>query len=152
MDDQTPPEAVATVDLEIPAEIEDVWSALTTDEGLADWMGANATIERQANGMVHFPDPVTGRPRSGIVEHIETDREIAFTWWPEDDPSDVTDVFITLEPAGDNTLIRVVETPAALTSTVASSIAPVSSLPALVIADWTWRLALLSVCHVAIYV
>lgn len=124
--------AQASVDLELDANVEEVWAALTTAEGLAPWFGEGSTLEAEPGGALRFPDPVTGRPRRGVVEQVDAERELSFTWWLEDDPTLVTDVTITVQPVGPNTLIRVAE-----------SVRP-AAVPGEVMA-WSWRSAVLSV-------
>ena len=67
-----------------------------------------------------------------MVEQVDAERELSFTWWLEDDPTLVTDVTITVQPVGPNTLIRVAE-----------SVRP-AAVPGEVMA-WSWRSAVLSV-------
>jgi uncharacterized protein YndB with AHSA1/START domain len=91
---------------------ERVWRALTTAEGLSAWFGQQATIDLRPGGAatMTFPGGMTVDMR---VERVEEPTVFGYTWrlpdLPEDDPRR-TYVEFTLEPDGDNTVLRVVET------------------------------------------
>jgi uncharacterized protein YndB with AHSA1/START domain len=88
-----------------------VWAALTTAEGLGAWFGDEAEIDPRpgGTGRMRWADGTTVDLR---VERVEEPRVFGFTWklheLPEDDPRR-TYVEFTLEPAGDGTRLRVVE-------------------------------------------
>jgi uncharacterized protein YndB with AHSA1/START domain len=90
----------------------EVWHALTTAEGLSAWFGEQASIDLRPSGSatMTFAGGVTVEMR---VERVEEPTVFAYTWrlpdLPEDDPRR-TYVEFTLEPEGDGTLLRVVET------------------------------------------
>lgn len=159
--------APAEVDLfvDLDAEPEAAWSALTTTDGLAPWMGEGSSIDVRPGGLVALPDPVGGATRRGKVDRIDDGQRLDFTWWPALRPADRTEVSITLEPITGGTRVRVVERRpvAARASGTASSIASASTPPAtsgacsdtnpparggtarLPIGLWSWRLAVLAV-------
>jgi uncharacterized protein YndB with AHSA1/START domain len=89
-----------------------VWQALTTAEGLSAWFGERATIDLRPGGAatLTFASGVTVEMR---VERVAEPVVFAYTWrlpdLPEDDPRR-TYVEFTLDPDGDGTLLRVVET------------------------------------------
>jgi uncharacterized protein YndB with AHSA1/START domain len=90
----------------------EVWQALTTAEGLSAWFGQRASIDLRPGGTatMTFAGGVTVDMR---IERVEEPTVFAYTWrlpdLPEDDPRR-TYVEFTLEPAGDGTRLRVVET------------------------------------------
>ena len=90
----------------------EVWLALTTADGLSAWFGEQASIDLRPGGAatVTFAGGTTVDMR---VERVEEPTVFAYTWQlpnlPEDDPRR-TYVEFTLEPDGDGTLLRVVET------------------------------------------
>ena len=90
----------------------EVWEALTTADGLSAWFGERATIDLRPGGRatMTFAGGVTVDMR---VERVEEPTVFAYTWrlpdLPEDDPRR-TYVEFTLEPDGDGTVLRVVET------------------------------------------
>ena len=89
-----------------------VWTALTTAEGLGAWFGDEATIDLRPGGSARLK--WTGGPTADLrEERVEEPAVFAFTWQifglPDDDPRR-TYVEFTLEPAGAGTRLRVVET------------------------------------------
>jgi uncharacterized protein YndB with AHSA1/START domain len=99
-----------TVTLTCPSR--EVWQALTTAEGLSAWFGERATIDLRPGGAatITFAGGMTVDMR---VERVEEPTVFAYTWrlpdLPEHDPRR-TYVEFTLEPDGDGTVLRVVET------------------------------------------
>jgi uncharacterized protein YndB with AHSA1/START domain len=89
-----------------------VWSALTTAEGLAAWFGQEVTIDLRPGGTarMRWSDGSTKNMR---VERVEEPTVFGFTWQidglPEDDARR-TYVEFTLEPVSSGTRLRVVET------------------------------------------
>jgi uncharacterized protein YndB with AHSA1/START domain len=90
----------------------EVRQALTTAEGLSAWFGERASIDLRPGraATITFTSGMTVDMR---VERVEEPTVFAHTWrlpdLPEDDPRR-TYVEFTLEPDGDRTLLRVVET------------------------------------------
>jgi uncharacterized protein YndB with AHSA1/START domain len=90
----------------------EVWQALTTADGLSAWFGERATIDLRPGGAatLTFAGGMTVDMR---VERVEEPTVFAYTWrlpdLPEDDPRR-TYVEFTLEPNGDGTVLRVIET------------------------------------------
>lgn len=99
-----------TVSLHRPPH--EVWPALTTAEGLSAWFGERATIDPRPGGAATMTF-ATGTTVDMRVERVEEPSVFAYTWrlpnLPEDDPRR-TYVEFTLEPDGEGTLLRVVET------------------------------------------
>jgi uncharacterized protein YndB with AHSA1/START domain len=90
---------------------EDVWTALTTAEGLGAWLGERAEIDLRPGGVgsITFASGLTVELR---VERVEKPTIFAYTWrlpnLPDDDPRR-TYVEFTLHPSGDGTLLHVTE-------------------------------------------
>lgn len=90
----------------------EVWQALTTAEGLSAWFGERARIDLRPGGAatMTFAGGLTVDMR---IERVEEPTVFAYTWrlpdLPEDDPRR-TYVEFTLDPVGDGTRLRVVET------------------------------------------
>lgn len=90
----------------------EVWRALTTAEGLSAWFGERASIDLRPGGSatITFAGGMTVEMR---IERVEEPTVFAYTWrlpdLPQDDPRR-TYVEFTLEPDGEGTLLRVVET------------------------------------------
>ena len=89
-----------------------VWTALTTAEGLGAWFGDEATIDLRPGGAARMRWAEAGFTAEIRVERVEEPRVFGFTWpihgQPEDDPRR-TYVEFTLEPAGAGTRLTVVE-------------------------------------------
>jgi uncharacterized protein YndB with AHSA1/START domain len=89
-----------------------VWQALTTADGLNARFGSRASIDLRPGGLaaMTFAGGMTVEMR---VERVEEPTVFAYTWrlpdLAEDDPRR-TYVEFTLEPDGDGTLLRLVET------------------------------------------
>jgi uncharacterized protein YndB with AHSA1/START domain len=96
----------------LTSALREVWKALTTADGLSAWFGERASIDLRPGGAatMTFAGGMTVDMR---VERVEEPTVFAYTWrlpdLPEDDPRR-TYVEFTLEPDGDGTLLRVVET------------------------------------------
>lgn len=90
----------------------EVWQALTTSEGLSAWFGEQASIDLRPGGAaaMTFAGGLTVDMR---IERVEEPTVFAYTWrlpdLPGDDPRR-TYVEFTLNPDGDGTRLRVVET------------------------------------------
>jgi uncharacterized protein YndB with AHSA1/START domain len=90
----------------------EVWQALTTAAGLSAWFGEQASIDLRPGGAatITFAGGMTVDMR---VERVEEPTVFAYTWRLPDLPDDDarrTYVEFTLEPDGDSTRLRVVET------------------------------------------
>lgn len=88
-----------------------VWTALTTAEGLGTWFGNDATIDLRPGGSGRM-SWVEGPTVELRVERVEEPTVFGFTWpifgLSDDDPRR-TYVEFTLEPTGTGTRLTVVE-------------------------------------------
>src|SRR5450755_650649 len=89
----------------------EVWNALTTTDGLSAWFGERATMDLRFGGTatITFARGMTVDMR---VVRVEEPTAFPYTWRLPDLPdSDLrrTHVEFTLEPNGDGTLLRLVE-------------------------------------------
>ncbi len=122
----------ATTEIDIDATPAEVWDALSTDDGLAAWLGDGASIDPTPGGAIHAPDPVTGVEREGTVETGSPDDGLRYRWWPTADPGSPSSVMIDIVPIETGTRVIVVERPELpLTAVVASAHA-----------SWGWRAAM----------
>jgi len=141
---QYPVHAEAIVRVDIDAAPDDVWQALTTDDGLSSWLGDGSTIGDDVGDEIHVNDLVTGQRKRGVLDEVTPGHRLGYTWWPETSPGDATRVAISLEPIHTGTRITVVESrPMAATGSVACT--PLAVAMAGVATDWAWRTALLTV-------
>jgi len=130
--------AQANVSVDIESDVADVWNALTTNEGLAAWMGAESQIDPVVGGNLTVADPVTGQPKRGYVCEFVPGERLGFVWWPSGDSRDTTTVDIMLEPCVSGTRVTVFES-----APTGTAVATASAGAAAASGAWAWRTALL---------
>ncbi len=91
----------------VPGKPEDVFYAVSTSQGWRDWLVDAAYFRSQPGGSFHLSWD-TGWYAFGTVETMEKPSKVALKWRGKDAPG-ATQVAITLEPAGGNTHVRVVQ-------------------------------------------
>ncbi|MGI8755622.1 MAG: SRPBCC family protein [Acidimicrobiales bacterium] len=94
----------------IAAPAERVWDHLATGTGLAEWLADEvdadlALVPGEAGRLTE-----SGRARRLVVTEADDDTRLAFTWWSEDQPDDVSTVVISLDREGEATTVTVTET------------------------------------------
>jgi uncharacterized protein YndB with AHSA1/START domain len=92
-------------DTTVEAPPEDVWEAITDPNQLAEWLGDDVELELEPGGELKLT--TAGAERRGFVEEVDAPRRLVF-WWSADE-ADSTRVEIELEPDGEDTRVRVVE-------------------------------------------
>lgn len=92
-------------ELTVPASAEETWDALTDPERLAEWLADDAELDLRPGGELTVR--VDDERRSGFFEEVEPPRRLVFWWGPDGD--EPTRVEIELEPDGEDTRVRVVE-------------------------------------------
>jgi uncharacterized protein YndB with AHSA1/START domain len=92
-------------ELTVPASAEETWDALTDPERLADWLAEDAELDLRPGGELAVR--VDDERRNGFFEEVEPPRRLVFWWGPDGD--EPTRVEIELEPDGEDTRVRVVE-------------------------------------------
>jgi uncharacterized protein YndB with AHSA1/START domain len=92
-------------ELTVPASAEETWDALTDPERLAEWLAEDAELDLRPGGELAVR--VDDERRSGFFEEVEPPRRLVFWWGPDGD--EPTRVEIELEPDGEDTRVRVVE-------------------------------------------
>jgi uncharacterized protein YndB with AHSA1/START domain len=95
----------ASSELTVPASPDETWEALTDPGRLTEWLAEDAELDLRPGGDLTMR--VDGEERTGFVEEIEAPHRLVFWWGPDGD--DPTRVEIELEPDGDDTRVRVVE-------------------------------------------
>jgi uncharacterized protein YndB with AHSA1/START domain len=102
----------------IRARLDDVWAFLTDPGALSAWFGADAWLELEPGGPVRFRF-ADGTERRGEVIDLERGRRLTWRWRElhgaglslvVGEPSTVS---IELIPVGDETRVRIWESPAA---------------------------------------
>ncbi len=99
----------------LPASPAEVWTALTRDEQLSEWFGADVELEPRLGGRARFRF-ADGSAREAVVETFAERRAMVLRWMPfARDVSGrtmglpATVVSFTMEPGTDGTLLRVRE-------------------------------------------
>ncbi|MEM8705891.1 MAG: SRPBCC domain-containing protein [Actinomycetota bacterium] len=95
-------ERTVTRERHLDADPDEVWEAITDDDGLG------ASIDAVPGGLVESTEPA-GPGRVGAVEFASPPSRLRYRWWPVDDPDEVSTVDITLEPDEHGTRITVIE-------------------------------------------
>jgi uncharacterized protein YndB with AHSA1/START domain len=90
---------------ELPAAPDEVWEALTDEDGLASWFGDE--------------DEVAAR-KAARIDEADPGRRLAWTWWPEGESGGASTVEITLVPTPGGTRLTVIER-APLTASASAS-------------------------------
>ncbi len=88
----------------MPAEADEVWSAIAEPDELGDWFGADVKgdLEKGEVATFSFPD---GSQRRAVVEEVDRPRRLIFRWLG-DDPSRVS---IEIDEVAGGAIVRVVE-------------------------------------------
>ena len=75
------PEQAVEREILLPAPAGEVWAALTDDDRLAAWFGAEVRLELRPGGRAtfHWPD---GTTRNATVEVVEVERLLILRWFP----------------------------------------------------------------------
>lgn len=89
-------------ELLLEATPEEVWAVVTGDGWLAD----EVLLDLHPGGDASFR--TASEEKSGWVEEVSAPHRLAFWWTADDEPA--TRVELTLRPAQERTLLRVVET------------------------------------------
>jgi uncharacterized protein YndB with AHSA1/START domain len=91
----------------VPGKPEDVFYAVSTSQGWRDWLADSAYFRSQPGGSFHLSWD-TGWYASGTVEVLEKPSKVTLAWIGKDAPA-ATQVEVTLEPAGENTRVQIVQ-------------------------------------------
>ena len=136
--------------IDLPAELDEVWGALTDPARIGTWFGAAVAWDLRPGGEVLVGPGDDGAPsRRGEVEEVVAGRRLRFRWWPEpsggDDASAVTYV---LTPHDGGTRLVVTEVPLATPVRARALATSASTGPA-----WALRLVGLWLgCHTRVLV
>lgn len=100
-------------DLVLPHPVERVWAAITDPTELASWFPDRVELDVRPGGEGTFGFDVDGGEHRAavLVEAVEPMTRFAFWWWSfgERGHDGRTLVDFTLEPTGDGTRLRLVE-------------------------------------------
>jgi uncharacterized protein YndB with AHSA1/START domain len=113
-----------TREIDLPAAPDEIWEQVAESNQLGEWLDADVELEVRpgGTGTFRFAD---GEVRRAMVREVEPGRRLAFTWWPLTgrDVGRATTVTISIEPCGDGSRLRLVESPAARTRATAVAVA-----------------------------
>src|SRR4051812_12733480 len=115
-----------TREVVLPADVDEVWEAITDPERMADWFGADVELDLQPGGRAVFHGD-DGAVRGGVGEEVAPGHRLSYRWWPHqaDDPNPgapkQTRVELTIEAVPSGTRLLVVEAPLFSASASASA-------------------------------
>jgi uncharacterized protein YndB with AHSA1/START domain len=105
-----------TREVVLPAEVDEVWKAITDPERLGDWFGADVELDLHPGGRAVFHGD-DGAVRRGVVEEVDPGHKLSYRWWPYDSGDanpgapKQTRVELTIEAVPSGTRLLVVEAP-----------------------------------------
>jgi uncharacterized protein YndB with AHSA1/START domain len=101
----------------LPVPRGEAWAAISESDRLGTWFGAEVELDLVPGGRARFRWP-DGTERGALVELVEPSRRLRFRWLPFERLPDgavvrreATRVELTLDDAGDGTLLTAVEAP-----------------------------------------
>jgi uncharacterized protein YndB with AHSA1/START domain len=96
--------------VDLDAEPDDVWRALTEPDELAAWFGPEAQLDVRPGGHGRFVDD-EGCARRAVVDHVQAGERLVLRWWPEDGGpgAGASVVTFVLAPTGSGTRLIVTE-------------------------------------------
>ena len=105
-------DASVTRTVELDAQIDDVWEAVSTPELLGGWLEGEVELDVRPGGSGTVVEP-DGAVRQVRIDEVEPTRRLALHWWPEDGSSPASSVELDLQPTPGGTRLVVTETLAA---------------------------------------
>ena len=138
IDPTAPVEFTVQRSVDLDADPDEVWRALTDPVELATWFGPVAQLDAIEGGRGRFVDD-DGQARTAVVEVVEPNRRLTFRWWSDGDgPAGASVVTFAVSPRPGGAHLIVTEQPLAARASASSRRA------------WAWRLDLL-LLHVAAF-
>ena len=114
-----------TRDVELPADADEVWEALTEDERRAAWFGGDTELEVTPGGRGYVTDD-DGTRRDVLVHDVEPGRRLSFDWWTDTEVP--THVEFVIVPTESGSRLTVTERPLVPTAHLSCSTAPLQRL------------------------
>jgi uncharacterized protein YndB with AHSA1/START domain len=105
-------EVSITRSIELEAEVDEVWEAISTPEQLSGWLEGEVDVDVRPGGDGVLVEP-DGSVRRMRIDEVEPARRLALQWWPEDGSGPASTVEFDLEPTPGGTHLVVTETLAA---------------------------------------
>lgn len=99
-----------TVEREVPLDVPAVEAAdlALTQEGLSAWLGDDVDFQPAEGSSGTVTDD--GTTWQVLVEHVDAQRSLSFTWWPVEEPERTSRVTISVRPDGGGSVVRITET------------------------------------------
>jgi uncharacterized protein YndB with AHSA1/START domain len=97
-----------TRELVVPAELDDVWDALTSPERLEEWFANDVELDVTPGGDGVFRWE-SGEVKRALVETVDEGRGLSMRWWDEE-TGETTTVAIAVEEVDAGTRVVVTET------------------------------------------
>ena len=90
-------EVSITRSIELEAEVDEVWEAITSPEQLSGWLEGEVDVEVRpgGDGVLVEPDGAVRRMR---IDEVEPARRLALQWWPDDGSGPASAVEFVLHP------------------------------------------------------
>lgn len=104
--ESTTQEPTVTRSVDLDADRDEVWRALTDDDERSAWFGGDTCIDVRPGGTGRVVEP-DGTRRRVEVGRVEPGQRLAWRWWPDDGPA--SDVEFVIEPVGPLTRLTVTE-------------------------------------------
>jgi uncharacterized protein YndB with AHSA1/START domain len=102
----------------LPLDRDEAWAAVTEEEALEAWLAERVELDLRPGGDASFV-LADGERRGGMVEEVAVGERLTFWWWPREAEGESSRVTFELAPAAGGTRVRVTETPAGPTASVA---------------------------------
>lgn len=122
-----------TVELDITSDV--LWDLVSSPTHLAAWLGDMITLDLAPGAVGSIND-------GGVLRHVHVDavrpgRELAFTWWPADDPTTASQVILRVDARPDDSAaLHITETLLAPAPTQASTIDRAAAWEVRVLSLW----------------
>ncbi len=97
-----------TVDTDLPPD--ELWSLVGDSEAWASWMVDDADVDLDAGGGTVLDD---GVQRDVRIDDVDPAGRVVFTWWPHEQPGEMSTVELVVLPAAAGSSLRITETYAA---------------------------------------
>ena len=128
-------------EIDLDVSTRELWHLVADPEQLASWLGDAAEIDLRPGGRGRVDDG--GIQREVLIERVEPNHGLAFTWWEHDDPSAASRVVFEIQPAPDG------GSRLSITETLSASIVASSAEAETARLNWEVRVLSLWACTVA---
>ncbi len=96
-----------TREVELESEPEEVWRAISEEDGLSGWLGDEVEVDLAPGGDIEVTE--AGETRTGFVERVEEGRSLSFWWSAPGEESSRVELEVIAGQDRDRCVIRVTE-------------------------------------------